>query len=292
MILGKSLSTPHALVEGIVQCIEKTGIAFADVNLFLHGSTIAINTLLERTGARTALLVTALSFRDIYEIGRVNRPDAYNLFFGKHKPLVERALRFEVHERLLADGSVRVPLDEAEIRALAKQLSSLGVEAVKESFLSTLIASPAHGNTWYATSCVRPCRKRSSPRPANCRANIANLSECRRLRLQCLHIGPRVRSYIDEIEHHLRDAGFRGSFASSWCSRRAVCSMPTRQSNTASACWNPGPLPASLVRRRSSRTLGLDTSIIAFDMGGTTRQGGRHPQRRAARPGQRPCRGL
>ncbi len=84
--------------------------------LFLHGSTIAINTILERTGAKTALLITE-GFRDIYEIGRINRPDAYNLFFQKHEPLVERALRFEVKERVLADGEVETPLDEAEIAA-------------------------------------------------------------------------------------------------------------------------------------------------------------------------------
>src|SRR3712207_2652732 len=85
---GKALSTHGALVEGIQNTVEGAGVAFRDAHLFLHGSTIAINTLLERTGARTALLVTE-GFRDIYEIGRVNRPDAYNLFFRKHVPLVE-----------------------------------------------------------------------------------------------------------------------------------------------------------------------------------------------------------
>ena len=75
--------------------VEKAGSDYAAAGLFLHGSTVAINTILERTGARTALLITE-GFRDIYEIGRINRPDAYNLFFQKHVPLVERALRFEV----------------------------------------------------------------------------------------------------------------------------------------------------------------------------------------------------
>ena len=90
-----------------------------DAYLFLHGSTIAINTLLERTGAQTALLITE-GFRDIYEIGRINRPDAYNLFFSKHEPLMRRSLRFEVPERLRADGAVHKPLDEAAVRSLAR----------------------------------------------------------------------------------------------------------------------------------------------------------------------------
>src|SRR5437016_11362185 len=100
---GKALSTPEHLVEGISKGVEKAGTDYRSAGLFLHGSTIAINTVLERSGAKTALLITE-GFRDIYEIGRINRPDAYNLFFRKHVPLIERALRFEVRERVLADG--------------------------------------------------------------------------------------------------------------------------------------------------------------------------------------------
>ena len=95
LTFGKALSTPQRLVEGINAGVEKAGSRYRSAGLFLHGSTIAINTILERKGAKTALLITE-GFRDIYEIGRINRPDAYNLYFRKHEPLVERALRFEV----------------------------------------------------------------------------------------------------------------------------------------------------------------------------------------------------
>src|SRR5436189_3732768 len=118
---GKALSTPHRLVEGINAGVVKAGSSYKFAGLFLHGSTIAINTILERTGAKTALLVTE-GFRDIYEIGRINRPDAYNLFFRKHEPLVERALRFEIQERVLADGDVLVALDEQGVKALGRTL--------------------------------------------------------------------------------------------------------------------------------------------------------------------------
>src|SRR5213594_2209248 len=128
LLLGKALSTPARLVDGISNGMEKAGARFADAEAFLHGSTIAINTIIERTGARTALLTTE-GFRDVYEIGRINRPDSYNLFFRKHEPLVERALRFEVAERVLADGEVLLPLDEAAVEAVAKRLSGLGIEA-------------------------------------------------------------------------------------------------------------------------------------------------------------------
>src|SRR5947209_6358315 len=118
---GKALSTHAALVNGIQHAADGTHVLFSDAHLFLHGSTIAINTLLERTGAQTALLITR-GFRDIYEIGRINRPDAYNLFFAKHEPLVPRSWRFEINERLRADGSVHRELDEAQVGALARAL--------------------------------------------------------------------------------------------------------------------------------------------------------------------------
>ena len=78
--LGKTLTTPARLVDGIEHGVTKAGATFRAAQLFLHGTTVAINTILERTGARCALITTQ-GFRDIYEIGRVNRPESYNLFF-------------------------------------------------------------------------------------------------------------------------------------------------------------------------------------------------------------------
>ena len=115
--LGKTLTTPARLVDGIQTGVTKAGAAFADARLFLHGTTVAINTILERTGANCALLTTQ-GFRDIYEIGRVNRPESYNLFFQKHQPLIERALRFEIRERVDAQGNVLITLDEDQVRRI------------------------------------------------------------------------------------------------------------------------------------------------------------------------------
>src|SRR3954464_8617485 len=80
LLLGKALSTPSRMVEGIAQGVEKAGTGVTQPELFLHGSTVVINTLLERKGARTALQITE-GFRDIYEIGAIKPPDASNLFF-------------------------------------------------------------------------------------------------------------------------------------------------------------------------------------------------------------------
>lgn len=142
LMLGKALSTPHDLIEGVVKGIDSAGVSGADIGHLVHGSTIVVNALIERTGARTALVTTA-GFRDIYEIGRINRPDAFNLSFTKHRPLVARDMIFEVSERLRADGSVAVPLDENGIRAIARKLAGLAVEAVAVIFLHAY-RNPVH----------------------------------------------------------------------------------------------------------------------------------------------------
>jgi N-methylhydantoinase A len=85
--LGKALSTPSNLVDGIMSAIQGARVNVAEVASIVHGSTVVINALLERKGARTAL-VTTEGFRDVYEIGRINRPESFNLFFRKHRPLV------------------------------------------------------------------------------------------------------------------------------------------------------------------------------------------------------------
>src|SRR5687768_17831844 len=142
LTLGKSLTTPEHIVEGIARATERAQSRFAESALFLHGSTIAINVMLERTGARTALITTR-GFRDVYEIGRVNRPDSYHLFFRKHRPLVERALRFEVDERVSAAGEVLKPLEESELETIALRLEAERVEALAILFLHSY-RNPQH----------------------------------------------------------------------------------------------------------------------------------------------------
>jgi len=153
LIFGKSLTTHGALVNGIESAAHDAGASFSDVHLFLHGSTIVINTLLERTGAKTALLITE-GFRDIYEIGRINRPDAYNLYFEKHDPLVPRSLRFEIEERLRADGAIHRELNEQAARATARSLRDKGVKAVAMELEVRLPSTPKTADNEVAKRCV------------------------------------------------------------------------------------------------------------------------------------------
>ncbi|MDX6732540.1 MAG: N-methylhydantoinase, partial [Baekduia sp.] len=141
--LAKASTTPPEFERGVVDALNKAQIdATSDVVSFAHGSTVVINALTERKGSVTALITTA-GFRDILEITRANRPDLFNLRFAKPEPFVERALRFEVRERLSYTGEVLTPLDEADVERAAKAAAAAGAEAIAICFLHSY-ANPEH----------------------------------------------------------------------------------------------------------------------------------------------------
>jgi N-methylhydantoinase A len=264
---GKALSTPHHLVEGITAGVGKAGTTYAEAGLFLHGSTIAINTILERTGARTALIITE-GFRDIYEIGRINRPDAYNLFFKKHVPLVERALRFEARERVLADGAIDIALDEAEIVALGDRIAGLGVEAAAILFLNCYrnadhearakaLIEARHPGMFVSASHELSQEYREFER---CSTVVANA-----------YIGPKVRRYLTEISEHLATAGFAGSFLIVQ-STGGLYEAAQAKSHCI-RMLESGPAAGVIGTKALCDALALENAI-AFDMGGTTAKAG------------------
>ena len=121
-------STPHDPSVGLLHALEKAHLQPGELDAILHGTTIATNAVIERKGARCALITTK-GFRDLLELGRRDRPQMYGLE-GVHEPLVPRELRFEVDERLDHEGQVLRPLDEAGLHAVAEALQELKVEAV------------------------------------------------------------------------------------------------------------------------------------------------------------------
>jgi N-methylhydantoinase A len=135
---GKVLTTTHApelgVIEGIGLVLEQSGIKPADIGVFIHGTTLATNALIERKGAKTAFITTK-GFRDILEQGYEKRFDHYDLMIDRSVPLVPRTLRFTVEERLSADGDVLIPLDESALQGLAQQLREENVKAVAIGFL-------------------------------------------------------------------------------------------------------------------------------------------------------------
>jgi N-methylhydantoinase A len=264
---GKVLTTPQRLVEGINAGVAKAGSDYAATSLFLHGSTIAINTILERTGAKTALVVTQ-GFRDVYEIGRINRPDAYNLYFRKHVPLIERALRFEVDERMLAEGEPHRALKDKEIATLGRKLVKLGVEAIAILFLNSYV-NPAHEQRakqlleanhpelFVSASHELSQEYREFERTSTVAANA--------------YIGPRVRRYLAEIDDHIRASGFDGSFLVVQ-STGGLYEAEQAKSHCV-RMLESGPAAGVIGTQALCYALGLD-GAIAFDMGGTTAKAG------------------
>jgi N-methylhydantoinase A/oxoprolinase/acetone carboxylase beta subunit len=141
MTVHKVRSTPdnpsRAIIQGILDVSGEE--AAHDV---VHGSTVATNAVLERKGARVALLATA-GFEDVLRIGRQTRPKLYDLMVEERRPIVDAELTFGVHERVGPDGTVLVPLDVAEVRALAPKLHEAAVDAVAICFLHSY-RNPSH----------------------------------------------------------------------------------------------------------------------------------------------------
>jgi N-methylhydantoinase A len=267
LTFGKVLSTPLRLVDGISAGVAKAGSDYKSASLFLHGSTIAINAILERTGAKTALLITE-GFRDIYEIGRINRPDAYNLFFRKHEPLVERALRFEVKERVLADGEIDFALDDAQIETLGEKLEQLGIEAAAILFLNCY-AKPDHE--------ARAKQILETNHPGMFVSASHELSQEYREFERCstvvanAYIGPKVRHYVGEIDSHIRGEGFTGSFLV--VQSTGGLYEATQAQSQCVRMLESGPAAGVIGTQALCHTLCIDNAI-AFDMGGTTAKAG------------------
>ena len=267
LLFGKSLSTPDALVEGIEAAVVKAEAAFAEANLFLHGSTIAINTLLERTGAETALVITE-GFRDIYEIGRINRPDSYNLFFQKHRPLIERARCFEVRERMLAEGEVMTPLDEDQLRAIAAEMAGEGIEAVAILFLHCYRNAVHEQRAREILEEELPGRFISASHELS--QEYREFERCSTVAANA-YIGPQVRSYLSEIDQHLDGAGFDGSFLVVQ-STGGLYEADQAMSDCV-RMLESGPAAGVIATRALCEALALENAI-SFDMGGTTAKSG------------------
>ena len=139
----KVLSTPDALQQGVMQALDEAGVILPSVGHLVHGSTVATNALLTRTGAPTGLLTTE-GFRDLLEIGRQDRVgNIYELFYRKPAPPVPRRLVREVRERMLPDGTVRVPLDTEAAWRAARELLDAGVTSLAICLLHSY-RNPAH----------------------------------------------------------------------------------------------------------------------------------------------------
>jgi N-methylhydantoinase A len=267
LLLGKWSSTPRDLVEGILRAITAADAELARANVVLHGSTVVINAILERKGAETAL-VTTKGFRDVYEIGRINRPESFNLFFRKHVPLIPRSRRFEVEERLDAQGDVLIPFNEPQAETLARELVDQGIQSVAVVFLHGY-RNPDHelrmrevlrrvGPDLFVTLSHELSREyREYERTSTTAANA--------------YVGPIVQRYLDHLDETARGQGFRGPLLLVQ-SNGGLYDVATAREQCIQMLES-GPAAGVAGTEALCVTLGLPNAI-GFDMGGTTVKAG------------------
>jgi len=260
---SKSLTTFEELARGIQDCLTKANIHLSRADSFVHGSTIAINAVLERKGVKTSLITTR-GFRDIYEIGRGNRPEGYNLFFKRPTPLVPRDLRLEVDERMLASGEILQPLDEHAARESIAELRSQKVESVAVCLLHSY-ANAAHEQR------LGELLRQEFPQVYVALSHEV-LRECREYERTSTtvlnaYIGPIVIRYLIALERLFKASGFRGNFLIMQSNGGAM-SVETAKKIPV-AMMESGPVAGVIGTAQLSEATNF-RRVISFDMGGTT----------------------
>ena len=260
---AKSLTTPRDPVEGILDCIQKAALEPKSIDNLIHGSTIAINTLIERKGATVGLIVTR-GTRDVYIIGRGNRPEAYNLFFHRPRPLVPRHRTIEVPERMYASGEIREPLDVEIVKTACAELAKYGVDAVAVCFLHSY-ANPEHERI--AGKIIEealPGRYISLSHEI-----LREYREYERMSTTVVnsYIGPKVGGYVRNLHSQLESRGFRGDLAIMQSNGGVM--TPSAAVRRPVMMMESGPVGGIIASAEIGKTLGYK-NVISFDMGGTT----------------------
>jgi len=264
---AKGLTTTRAPEAGVLTIVRtiiaEAGIKSGDVQLIIHGTTLATNALIERKGAKTALLTTE-GFRDVLEIRHENRFEQYDVNIDLPPPLVPRRLRLPIRERIDAQGNVLIPLDETSVTRALDALAPQNIDAVAVGFLHSF-TNPDH-------------ERRVGEAVARLLPNVAvslssdvspEMREYERFSTACAnaYLQPLIGSYLGKLARELEQSGFR-------------CPMLLMTSGggittTETAIRYPvrlvesGPAGGAIFAACIARQNGLD-HVVSFDMGGTT----------------------
>jgi N-methylhydantoinase A len=263
VVHAKSHTEPEDLTAGIVRCLQKSRLVLPEATDFVHGSTVAINTAIERKGAVTALIVTR-GTRDVYSIGRGNRPEAYNLFFERPEPFVPRSRVVEIDERLDPAGNVVTALDEQSVRQALRVVLAADAESVAVCLLHAY-ASPRHEEM--TGNVVRDIAPESYLSLSH--EILREYREYERMSTTVLnaYVGPRVSEYIADLEKTLTAAGFGGRLSIMQSNGGVMAPATARRQPVRT--MESGPVSGVIAAGQLARRLGV-RHAVAFDMGGTT----------------------
>src|SRR5699024_7321150 len=260
--IDKGHTTPPNFEQGVIDVIQKSGIDKEAISTFIHGTTVIINALTERKGAKTALITTK-GFRDVLEIARGNRPDLFNIRYEKPEPFIERYLRKEVTERVNYKGDVLEPLNKEEIKDIIDYFKKEKVEAIAVVYLHSYV-NPSHEKEtvklikelWPEVSVSASHEVTKEWREYE-RTNTAALNS---------YVQPIATSYVNRLDGKLNDFSMGKKFI--------------MQSNGGTTTYEEakkvpinmvesGPVAGIYGAAVLGELIGED-NIIAFDIGGTT----------------------
>jgi N-methylhydantoinase A len=264
---AKTLTTSRAPEEGVLEAMRSViagaGVDPGEIGVVIHGTTLATNALIERKGAKTALLTTE-GFRDVVEIRHENRFEQYDVNIDLPLPLVPRRRRLPIRERMSAQGEVLLELDEASVGRAIETLAAEAVEAVAIGFLHSF-TNPAHERR------VGDAVARALPNVTVTLSSDVSpeMREYERFSTACAnaYLQPLIGRYLANLERELQRAGFRCPMllmtsGGGITSVETAIRFPVRLVES-------GPAGGAIFAACVARQGGLD-EVVSFDMGGTT----------------------
>jgi N-methylhydantoinase A len=263
LTLAKASTTPSNFAGGVLDAVEKGGLPLASVDQFVHGTTVVINAITERTGEETALLTTA-GFRDVLDVTRANRPDMFNYRYEKPEPFVPRRHRWEVPERVDQAGETLQPLDEDAVREAAREIRDAGFDTIAVSYLHSY-ENPAHERrTRELIEAVQPdayvtlSHELTKEYREYERTNTAVLNS---------YVRPIADEYLDTLSGRLGNQGFDGT-TYAMKSNAGTASFDEARRRPVEMVES-GPVGGVYGAAHVGRQLD-EPDLVSFDMGGTT----------------------
>ena len=264
----KVSSTPddygRAIMVGLHRLFEEAAVDPGAVDAVVHGTTVVTNAIIEKKGAKTALITTA-GFRDVLELRRIRIPELYNVFYDKVPPLVSRRLRFEVDERMGPHGEVKKALDEAGVAAVVERIKGHGIEALAICLLHSY-ANPVHERR------IAGIARAALPAGVfiTCSSDVLpELREYERTSTTVInaYVGPVVANYLNSLLDKLASIGIRAPLQVMQ-SNGGIMRTEAVMAKPASIVES-GPAAGVIGAARSAQRSGYP-NVITLDMGGTT----------------------